>query len=72
MNCAGPFLELGEPVVRAAIAAGCHYVDTSAEQMFVKGVFRRPHRRRRARRGDSRARDRPRHRSRRPACARHR
>ncbi len=39
INCAGPFLELGQPVVRAAIAAGCHYVDTSAEQMFVKGVF---------------------------------
>lgn len=30
INCAGPFTSSGEAVVRAAIAAGCHYVDTSA------------------------------------------
>lgn len=41
INCAGPFTVLGEPVVRAAIAAGCHYVDTAGEQHFSKGVFDR-------------------------------
>ncbi|MEV6409577.1 MULTISPECIES: saccharopine dehydrogenase NADP-binding domain-containing protein [Streptomyces] len=39
INCAGPFISAGEPVVRAAIAAGCHYVDTSAEQLFLQRVF---------------------------------
>lgn len=34
--CAGPFLEVGEPVVRAAIATGTHYVDTTGEQPFIK------------------------------------
>lgn len=39
INCAGPFTHLGEPVVRAAIAAGCHYVDTTAEQLYIKRIF---------------------------------
>jgi len=39
INCVGPFLALGAQVVAAAIAAGCHYADTSAEQLFVKRVF---------------------------------
>jgi len=39
INCAGPFNSFGEPVVRAAIAAGCHYLDTSAEQLFLKRIF---------------------------------
>ncbi|OHV45560.1 saccharopine dehydrogenase NADP-binding domain-containing protein [Pseudofrankia sp. BMG5.36] len=39
INCAGPFISVGEPVVRAAIAAGCHYVDTSAEQLFLQRIF---------------------------------
>lgn len=39
INCAGPFTSSGEAVVRAAIAAGCHYVDTSGEQLYVKKVF---------------------------------
>lgn len=39
INCAGPFSTTGEAVVRAAIAAGCHYVDTSGEQLHVKRVF---------------------------------
>lgn len=37
--CAGPFLEVGEPVVRAAIATGTHYVDTTGEQPFIKRVL---------------------------------
>ncbi|MFI7440528.1 saccharopine dehydrogenase family protein [Nonomuraea indica] len=39
INCAGPFTTSGEAVVRAAIAAGCHYVDTSGEQLYVKKIF---------------------------------
>lgn len=39
VNCAGPFTLYGEPVVRAAIAAGCHYVDTTAEQLYIHKIF---------------------------------
>ncbi|MGW0810334.1 saccharopine dehydrogenase family protein [Nonomuraea sp. NPDC002799] len=39
INCAGPFTTSGEAVVRAAIAAGCHYVDTSGEQLYIKKIF---------------------------------
>jgi short subunit dehydrogenase-like uncharacterized protein len=37
-NLAGPFLETGRRPVAAAIAAGCHYVDTSVEQAFARLV----------------------------------
>lgn len=39
INCAGPFTSSGAAVVRAAIAAGCHYVDTAGEQLYVKKIF---------------------------------
>lgn len=39
INCAGPFTLFGVPVVRAAIAAGCHYVDTTGEQLYIKRLF---------------------------------
>jgi short subunit dehydrogenase-like uncharacterized protein len=39
VSAAGPFLELGDAPVRAAIAAGAHYVDTSAEQAFTRLVY---------------------------------
>jgi short subunit dehydrogenase-like uncharacterized protein len=39
INCAGPFITFGEPVVRAAITAGCHYVDISGEQLYFQRVF---------------------------------
>lgn len=32
INVVGPFGQLGEPVVKAALAAGCHYLDTTGEQ----------------------------------------
>ena len=35
INTAGPFTELGEPVVEACIAAGAHYMDTTGEQPFM-------------------------------------
>jgi short subunit dehydrogenase-like uncharacterized protein len=39
INCAGPFTGCAAPIISAAIAAGCHYVDTAGEQGFVKSVF---------------------------------
>ena len=38
INCAGPFSNIGEPVVRAAVKTGTHYVDTTGEQGFMKLV----------------------------------
>ncbi|MEO3854796.1 saccharopine dehydrogenase NADP-binding domain-containing protein [Acrocarpospora sp. B8E8] len=39
INCAGPFTPTGAAVVRAAIAAGRHYVDTAGEQSYLKEIF---------------------------------
>ncbi|WNV85464.1 saccharopine dehydrogenase NADP-binding domain-containing protein [Umezawaea sp. Da 62-37] len=39
VNCAGPFVDTGGAVVRAAIDAGCHYVDTAGGQRHLKTVF---------------------------------
>jgi short subunit dehydrogenase-like uncharacterized protein len=39
ISAAGPFLEVGEPIVQAAIAAGCHYVDTTGETPFIQRVL---------------------------------
>lgn len=41
VNCAGPFTLLGEPVVRAAIEAGAHYLDTTGEQLFMRDIYER-------------------------------
>jgi short subunit dehydrogenase-like uncharacterized protein len=41
INCAGPFIVYGEAVARAAITAGCHYVDISGEQLYLQRVFGR-------------------------------
>lgn len=38
INCAGPFMQLGEVVVRAAFASGSHYLDVTGEQEFVRGM----------------------------------
>jgi short subunit dehydrogenase-like uncharacterized protein len=35
VSCAGPFARLGEPVLRAAIGAGAHYLDTTGEQLWM-------------------------------------
>lgn len=34
-NVAGPFWQLGGPVVQACLAAGCHYLDTTGEQDWI-------------------------------------
>jgi short subunit dehydrogenase-like uncharacterized protein len=39
INCAGPFTRSGDALARAAITAGCHYVDTSGEQLHIKQIF---------------------------------
>lgn len=39
INCAGPFTELGEPVVREAVRRGIHYIDTTGEQAFIRLVI---------------------------------
>ena len=43
INCVGPFTKLGEPVVKAAIAAGAHYLDITGEQRFIAHVIDRYH-----------------------------
>lgn len=35
----GPFRLLGEPAVRAAVAAGAHYLDSTGESPFIRHVF---------------------------------
>ena len=37
-NTAGPFSRFGLSVVEAALNAGCHYIDTTGEQSFVREV----------------------------------
>lgn len=39
VNCAGPFVRHGAPVLEAAIATGTHYVDTTGEQPWMHRVF---------------------------------
>ncbi|MGW9347644.1 saccharopine dehydrogenase NADP-binding domain-containing protein [Nocardiopsis flavescens] len=39
VNTAGPFLETAEPVAAAAVAAGAHYLDVSAEQPAAAAVL---------------------------------
>lgn len=43
INVAGPFTELGEPVVETCVAAGAHYLDTTGEQRFMERIHRRHH-----------------------------
>lgn len=35
----GPYVKHGEPAVRAAIAAGCRYIDTCGEPAFLRRLF---------------------------------
>jgi short subunit dehydrogenase-like uncharacterized protein len=43
INCAGPFTGLAEPVVRACVEAGTHYLDTTGEQGFMRDIYARFH-----------------------------
>ena len=40
-SCAGPFLQLGDAPIRAALDVGAHYLDTSGEQAFARLVYER-------------------------------
>jgi len=37
-NTVGPFVNFGLPAVEAALNAGCHYVDTTGEQLYIRQV----------------------------------
>lgn len=39
VNCAGPFLDTALPLARAAVAAGAHYLDVTAEQQVVHDIY---------------------------------
>ncbi len=41
IDCAGPFMRWGEPVARAAVETGTHYVDTTGEQNYIELLHRR-------------------------------
>jgi short subunit dehydrogenase-like uncharacterized protein len=41
ISTVGPFVRWGEPAVRAAIAAGAHYLDSTGEPPFIRAVFER-------------------------------
>ncbi|MEA2218855.1 MAG: hypothetical protein QOJ35_1481 [Solirubrobacteraceae bacterium] len=41
VSTVGPFARWGEPAVRAAIAAGAHYLDCTGEPPFIRRVFER-------------------------------
>ncbi|MDQ4077771.1 MAG: saccharopine dehydrogenase NADP-binding domain-containing protein [Chloroflexota bacterium] len=41
VNCVGPFLHYGEPVVNAAVEHGVHYLDITGEQTWMKRIVNR-------------------------------
>ncbi|CUR60572.1 Saccharopine dehydrogenase [metagenome] len=40
VNCAGPFLDTALPLAGAAVEAGVHYLDVTAEQPVVQALYR--------------------------------
>lgn len=38
INVAGPFMQVARPVIEAAMLAGCHYLDTTGEQDWVREI----------------------------------
>lgn len=41
IDCAGPFVRYGEPVLRAAVETSTHYLDTTGEQPYMQMAFER-------------------------------
>jgi hypothetical protein len=39
VHCAGPFMDTAPPVAQAALRAGCHYIDVTAEQPSALATF---------------------------------
>ncbi|WP_116366675.1 saccharopine dehydrogenase family protein [Parahaliea mediterranea] len=38
INVSGPFMQIGWPIVETALAAGCHYLDTTGEQDWTNAI----------------------------------
>lgn len=38
VNCTGPYVQFGEPVVKACIEAATHHVDVSGEPLFIESM----------------------------------
>lgn len=43
VTCVGPFLQLGDTAVEAALRAGVHYVDSAGEGPFIEKLIRERH-----------------------------
>ena len=41
VNCAGPYMEVGDGPAQAAVASGTHYIDCTGEQDFMRLLHRR-------------------------------
>jgi short subunit dehydrogenase-like uncharacterized protein len=41
VSTVGPFTRYGEPAVRAAVARGAHYIDSTGEPPFIRAIFER-------------------------------
>lgn len=41
VSTVGPFARWGEPALNAAIGSGAHYIDSTGETAFIRGVFER-------------------------------
>ncbi len=41
IDCAGPFVRYGEPVLKAAVETATHYLDTTGEQPYMRMAFER-------------------------------
>ena len=39
IHCAGPFMDTATPVAQAALQAGAHYIDVTAEQPSAQATF---------------------------------
>lgn len=39
ISTVGPFTLYGEPAIQAALSAGAHYLDSTGESVFVRGIF---------------------------------
>ena len=39
VSCAGPFIDTGPPLARAAVSVGAHYLDVTAEQAAVQALY---------------------------------
>ena len=43
LNCTGPYRFLGEPVVKACVESGSHYMDICGEPQFIEDMFLKYH-----------------------------